>query len=78
MSAIRIEKASIFKHSDGFNSLPLKDCVAGDANALALPTLNNQNYTICSNAGRQRKIRLKHFRFRHAIAKESAHALRRF
>ncbi|WP_210237078.1 hypothetical protein, partial [Mesorhizobium sp. M4B.F.Ca.ET.169.01.1.1] len=35
MSAIRIEKASIFKLSDGFNSLPLKDCVAGDANAPA-------------------------------------------
>ncbi|AZO63180.1 MAG: hypothetical protein E5X23_08790 [Mesorhizobium sp.] len=33
---------------------------------------------MCSKAVHQRKIQLKHFRFRHAIAWERTHPLRKF
>src|SRR5207245_6387995 len=78
MSPMRTEKVSIFKLPDGFNSMPLQDfrtrAPRTDGHPL-LPTLNEQTDTICSNAAQQRKIQLKHFSFRHAIAKERTHPL---
>ncbi|QKD13600.1 hypothetical protein [Mesorhizobium sp. NZP2077] len=75
---MRIEKVSIFKLPDGFNSMPLQDFRIRAPPLMATrcpPTLNEQTDTICSKAAQQRKIQLKHFSFRHAIAKERAHPL---